>query len=789
MEKTSLHILHYEAIAERLSQKAQTNYGKKLARQIAPADDFSTVSELLAQTSEAYNLLSEAAPPFGGIVDLRHDLKQISLGIIAAPESLLRFSNTFYGLRNLKKFFKQHAKKTPCLTNWAMQIEILGQLEADIDKIIDESGAIKDDATPELYKIRQALTSAKNRLKSSLNGMLHDSTLQKYFQDNIVTVRDGRYVIPVKQEYRQFVPGVIHDQSASGSTIFVEPLTVTNLNNDIREFSAREKREIERIMRLICAKIAKASPQILKNCRLAAMLDFVFAKGRLARSMNASYPELNDKGIVNLKKARQPLLEPHKVVPIDIVLGKDFQTLLITGPNTGGKTVSLKTLGLLSLMAQSGLFIPAEEGSALPVYKNIFADIGDEQSLEQNLSTFSAHMTHIIDILKRVQKGDLVLLDEMGSGTDPEEGAGLAIAILENLIQKGASIVGTTHYNELKTYAYSQPGIENASVEFDTKTLRPTYRLLIGVPGSSNAFSISERLGLPPDVVARARQVVKADHANFERVLNTLETQKSHYETKNMQIKERERQISITENELLSQKGDFEAQKAAILQKAQSDSAALIREARREANYIIKELKAQFKENDAQKRLAALDASRKLLREAASKYSDFNNSIPAQGTPVDLKKLRIGDSVHIKKLNKDGIVEAINGKELSISLGGLKTTVKASDCLFAAPKKEAKKEISQPVRHNFSALNKAANISRQVDIRGMMVDEACEVLDKYIDDALLAGLKEIIIIHGKGTGALRKGVHDYLKKHRNVASYGLADINEGGSGATVARFC
>ena len=789
MEQATLKILQYNKIISKLMQKAHTTQGKEIAQNLQPAADYADVCSSLEQTKEAHAILNEISePPFGGIFDIRQALKKAAMGTLLDAPTLLNIASTMYGMRNIKRFFKDCPVNTIILKEWALSIEILGQLEKDINNIIDEYGSIKDTASHELARIRSNIKSSQNRIKSTIDNILKNSELQKFFQENIVTVRDDRYVIPVKQEYRQQFPGIIHDQSASGSTLFIEPMSIATLNNDIKQYRLNEQREINRILKVISEKIAKNETVLQQNCLYLAQLDFTFAKAKLAHSMRAFMPILNEDGVTDLIAARHPLLDVESIVPIDIRIGENYRTLLITGPNTGGKTVSLKTLGILVAMAQSGLFIPANDGSRLAFYHNIFADIGDEQSIEQNLSTFSAHMTHIINILKNSDSDDLILLDELGSGTDPEEGASLAIAILEKFMTVNSSVIATTHYNELKTFAYSHDNIENASVEFDIKTLRPTYRLLIGIPGASNAFSISSRLGLDNSIILRAQQLIRADHANFENVLNTLETEKLLYEQKNAAMAEKERRINSLERRLSEQKQELAKKKSQTIKNTQRECAALLRDTRRQAESIIKDLKAQYNDSGKKNRQNAMNSARQSLQNQLDKFNNLSTADnQISGSPIDLKTLQTGDTVLLTTLQQQAVVHEIKGQELVLLLGGLTTTVKANKCLFI--KKGQTKSLSSAniAKKAFSQLDKSIQISRQIDIRGMMVDEAEEILGKYIDDAVMAGLKQIIIIHGKGTGALRKGIHEYLKSHRSVFDFSLADINEGGSGATVVQ--
>ena len=797
MEQESFKILEYKRILSRLREKAGTTLGKELAGGLLPSGDREEVRERLQQTAEAVYVSSMAQPPLGGIKDIRESIKKVGLGAVLAPDEPLDILTTMYAMREMKRFFKELEAEAPILKNWARSLEILGQLEKDLEHIVDEHGNLRDDASVELKRIRREIRSSQAKIKDHLAGLLHNNEYQKYFQEAIVTMRGDRYVLPVKQEYRQHFPGIVHDQSATGSTLFIEPMAVVNLNNDIKQLTAAERHEVERILRAASQKIRKNDSQLMDNCEIMAQVDFAFAKANLAYEMKATEPVLNEAGVTKLMSARHPLLPPDKVVPIDITIGDSYSMLLVTGPNTGGKTVSMKTFGLLVLMAQSGLFLPVESGSEIAVYSNIYADIGDEQSIEQSLSTFSAHMTHLVSILDKVEPEDLVLLDELGAGTDPEEGAALAMAILERLLTIKATVLATTHYSELKTFAFGREGIENACVEFDVATLRPTYRLLIGIPGASNAFAISRRLGLSESLIIRAKQLIQADHAQFEQVINQLEKEKMLYEQMNADIETRLRRAEQMEAKAEAMRVELNQKKADILRRAKDEGAALVRRMRRESEEVISQLKEQFNDQGIQKRQAAIQAARDQINEAAGKVRPGIVSVKAFRKPVDLKTLEPGDIIYVTKLDQKGTVLSIRGKELEVQLGSLKTKVKARDCKFVenAPKEKpsAKGGANGSLsggggrKRGSSFISKAQEAHRDIDIRGMMVDEAEMVLGKFLDDSVMAGLSQVLIIHGKGTGALRKGVHAYLKRHRNVASFNFADMSEGGTGATLVE--
>ncbi|MBQ1461089.1 MAG: endonuclease MutS2 [Selenomonas sp.] len=790
MEQTSFKILEYEKITAMLAEQASSTLGKEKARKLCPSADFDEVSQWQEETGEALKVSSFAAPPLGGIRDIRLILKKAGKGAVLELEELQNVMSIMYAMRTVKYFFRDLEIEAPILKEWARGIEILGQLERNLNNVIDEHGNMREDASVELRRIRRELKSSQVRIKDKINNILHDGAYQKMFQDAIVTVRDERYVIPIKAEYRAHFPGLIHDQSASGSTLFIEPMAVVELNNDVKQLTLAEEQEIQRILRQLSGEVSRERETLAANSEILGDLDFAFAKARLAGKMKAVRPQVNEEGRTVLTGARHPLIDKDKVVPTNITIGTDYRMLLITGPNTGGKTVTMKTLGLMVLMAQSGLYLPVEQGSEIALYQNIYADIGDEQSIEQSLSTFSAHMTHIVRILDRVESDDLLLLDELGAGTDPEEGAALAMAILEKLLAVKATTVATTHYSELKTFAYTREGIENACVEFDIETLRPTYRLLIGIPGASNAFAISRRLGLADSLILRAQQLVKADHAQFEHVINQLENEKMMYEQRNADIAERQAQVKKLEEKLLKAKEELNQKKGDILRKAKDKSAALIRQTRRESEEVISQLKEQFDDLGIKARQQAIAEARSRLNEASAKANPGIMAQKGVGQRIDLSKIRVGDTVYVKKLDQKGTVMEIQGKDLTVQVGALRTKIKANACTFIAHKVEEKKPAASGSRKNSqssSFLQKTQNIGRDIDIRGMMVDEAEMVLGKFIDDAIIAGLSQVLIIHGKGTGALRKGVHAYLKSHRNVLSFQFADINEGGTGATVVE--
>jgi DNA mismatch repair protein MutS2 len=784
MDISVLKTLEYHKIRAMLADKSSSIMGRELVEELVPTSELAEVKKRIAETKEAREILDAMSNiPLGGIRDIRRLLKRAEIGSVLAPEELVAVGSTLYASRRMKSFFTDMPVTLTILIGYAESISVLRNIENFIENIVNEQGQIRDDASVELSHIRREIKLSQSRIKDKLDGILRSSEYQKYFQDALVTVRNDRYVMPIKQEYRHNFPGIIHDQSASGATVFIEPMAVVILNNEIKQLMSAEKNEVERILKAATEQVASASEAIYLNCTMLAQIDFAFAKAKLSLAMQATVPIINSNGYVNLRQARHPLIEANVVVPIDIYIGKEFNTLLITGPNTGGKTVTLKTLGLFALMTQAGLYIPVNNGSEISVFNNIFADIGDEQSIEQSLSTFSAHMTNLVRILRNISSQDLVLIDEIGAGTDPDEGAALAMSILEYLLEMGVKTIATTHYSELKTFAYSRQGIENASVEFDIQTLRPTYRLLIGIPGSSNAFSISKRLGLSESIIEQAKQFIDKDHAEFENVLNALEEQKIAYDKLHEEVAEQEHTLQVLRERLANEESILAAKKHRILAKAQEEAEELLRKTRRETEGIISELKAQFAVKNSSARQGIFDKSRKRLREnleGLNGYEEDDNNLPVATATL----LKPGMQVYVTTLKQKGIVVSI-GNEVTVQLGIMKMNVAIADCRLVNENSPVKKIAK--TKNRDQNMMKIQEVSRQIDIRGMMVDEAEYVLGKYIDDAIVAGLNTVLVIHGKGTGALRKGVRTYLKNHHYVRDISIGELNEGGDGATVVQ--
>lgn len=778
MKETSLKVLEYNKIIKLLTAKAGSSLGKEKIINLLPSSNYKIIEESLNETAEALLITTVSDNiPLGGIRDLKIILKKANIGAMLEANEFLNIAGTLSAAKKIKKFFKELDLEATLLKTWAAKIEVLTQLEQQIENSIDEHGNLLDSASVELGKLRREIRTSQLKIKEKLDAILRSSEYQKYFQDSLVTLRGDRYVIPIKQEYRQFFPGIVHDQSSSGATLFIEPMSIIDLNNTVKELMANEKHEIERILKALAVQVLKYEQQIRLDMEILGHFDFVFAKAKFALEFQASRPEINNAGLVELKQARHPLIPPEKVVPIDILLGKDFSTLLITGPNTGGKTVTLKTLGLFVLMAQAGLFIPAQAGSKLPVYNNVFADIGDEQSIEQSLSTFSSHMTKLIRILDVIKTGDLFLVDEIGSGTDPQEGAALAMAILDVVQEAGIATVATTHYSELKSYAYNRCGVENASVEFDINSLRPTYKLLIGIPGSSNAFSISTKLGLSAEIIDKANEFLSKEHLQFEYVLAEMEKQKLMYAELNEDLAKREAEIVVLEQRLKNEKENINDRKNRIITKAEEEKANIIRKTKREVEQIISELKEQFDDHGMKERQRAIEAARKELKEKTKIITpEEYKSMPA----LEIDKVKIGDSVFVTTLNAKATVIEIKGKSILVELGLMKTMVSSDVCRKTST--DNKSVITKPKK---ISLNKIQEVQPSIDIRGVNVQEGEDILNKYLDDVILCGLTRILVIHGKGTGALKKGIRNFLQNHSCVEKIEIAELNEGGDGATV----
>ena len=781
-------LLDFGSIRERLAEHCSSVIAKELAMQLEPMRDAVKIKEALDETVEAMqSLQTEIEQPLGGTRDIRSACAKSRKEIVLSREELWDIYTTLGAYRRMYTFFREKYAQYPLLTLWAQDIPSHEKLERRFERIFDKKGELMDSASPKLQHLRSTIVKTKERIKNDLQAILHDKDNQKYFQEAIVTQRNNRYVIPVKQEYRYAFEGLIHDRSATGATLYIEPMRLVNLNNDLQEAVMEEEQEVLRIYRELSGLVRQNSNTLMDACERVSHIEFVYGKANLALAMKAVPAVLSGAREVNLIHARHPLIPANVVVPTTITLGTSYRILLITGSNTGGKTVALKTLGLLSLMNQAGLCIPAEAGSVLPVFNTIYADIGDEQSIEASLSTFSAHMTQVVFILKAVGSKDLVLLDELGSGTDPEEGSALAMAILEYFRKSGALLMVSTHYNELKRYAYDTDDIENGHVEFDERTLRPTYRLHIGVAGSSHALSIAARLGLPREVIDMAK-ANKDGSANrdMEAVLSDLNEQLRRTRERERALKKELEDTRRIKASVEREKKQMNERRKAILTKAQEEAQNLKRSIRIEGEQIIKELKSQFSEGDKQKRQDAITQARKSIAGV---------QIPEAPTDerrrIEAKEVVEGMPVFVDSLGQLGTVLAVQGKRVQVDVNGLTATVKLAD-LREASRQEAgnlrrKNETPQPKarKRSGTAVLRQQQATTELNVIGQTVDEATVTVGRFIDQAILAGISPVRIVHGKGTGALRAGIQQYLKHLPQVKHYEIAGLDEGGAGATI----
>ena len=786
MQEKTLKVLEYNKIKEILKKYTKTSAARDLIDKLEPYNNIYEVKEHLEETKEAFQLLvTKGNPPFEGIYDVRASIIKAKKGSMLFTEELLRIGSMLRCARVFKEYIshKDEEEGYRVLEDIAIGIVPIKKLEDEIFTIIISEDEISDRASDELYTIRKKLKDKSSSVKERVNDLVRSNS--KYLQENLYTIRGDRYVIPVKSEYRDQVPGLIHDQSASGATIFVEPMALVNLNNEIRELVIREKKEVERILRMLSKKVSDNVDIIDNNGNIIWELDFIFAKAKYASEINGICPEINDKGIIDLIEARHPLIDPKEVVPSDIYLGREFTSLVITGPNTGGKTVTLKTVGLIELMAMSGILIPARSNSIVSFFTNVFADIGDEQSIEQSLSTFSSHMTNIVGIMNEADENSLVLFDELGSGTDPTEGAALAMSILENLKNRGSKIVATTHYSELKGYALKTLGVENASVEFDVETLRPTYKLLIGIPGKSNAFEISKRLGLPEYIIKDARESISSESLKFEELIQSLQQKsiKAENDAREAEIiKKDAEKLKLRYEEKLYK---FEQTREKSLYEAQREAKDIIRDAKEESDAILKnirELERMGYSSDARKKL---EEERKKIKNKLEN-AEFATSKIEEAGGEKIEKVNEGDEVYLPKLNQNVIVVSkVDSKgEVQVQAGIMKISVNVKDLRKSKVTKEDKK-IKKIQRRE--AKLKLKSVSTSVDLRGMDSQEAMFTVDKYLDDVYVAGLNEVSIIHGKGTGVLRNAINDLLKRHPHVKGHRLGNYGEGGTGVTVVE--
>ena len=795
MNEKSLRILEYNKIIEMLSSKAHSKAGKLLCDGLKPIDNLNEVISSLQNTDDALKrLLRNGNISFAGNKDIRQSLLRLKKGSSLNALELLLICDLLEASSRVKSYLKKEHPddEDDSLDKYYAMLEPLTKHSLEIRRCIISEDEIADDASSELKAIRRHIKGTNDKIHSELTRMVN-TTYRTYLQDAVITMRDGRYCIPVKAEYKSNVPGMVHDQSGSQSTFFIEPAAIVNLNNELKQLSIDEEREIQVILAKLSSDLSDHLDEIMTDSEVLTILDFIFAKANLALDMNATRPLYNVFGHVNLKKARHPLLDKNKVVPIDIKLGYDFDLLIITGPNTGGKTVALKTIGLLSLMGQAGLFIPAKDASELSIFDNIYADIGDEQSIEQSLSTFSSHMKNIVEILHEADEKSLCLFDELGAGTDPIEGAALAISVLSDLHARKVRSVATTHYSELKVYALQEEGVENACCEFDVDTLRPTYRLLIGIAGKSNAFAISSKLGLPSYIIDDAKSRISKKDESFEDVLTELENNRVIIENEKAEIEKLKREIELLKKDYENRQKKLLESKDKIIREATEEAREILQDAKNTADTAIRDLMKKENRGD----IRSMEKNRTKLRE---KIDNTNSKVSINSSTVNKKKnkpsdFKLGEDVRIISLNMEGTINSLPDSKgnLYVLCGIMRMQAKMDDIEFIDKPDIIVKDMKfksgdlSKMSHQKS-LSKASSISMEINLLGKMVDEAIAELDKYLDDAYLSHLSSVRIVHGKGTGALRNAVHNYLKNVSYVSSYRLAEYGEGDAGVTIVEF-
>ncbi|MES5265864.1 endonuclease MutS2 [Priestia megaterium] len=786
MQSRIFHVLEFNKVKEQLQKKIASSLGREKVANLIPSTQYEEVVKWQEATDEATTVLRlRGNVPLGGIFDVRPSVKRAEIGGTLSSNELLDVASTIYAARQVKQFIEQVVEdedlQLPIITEHIEKLMPLPEVEQTIKMSIDENGTVLDGASDQLRGIRQKLRSTESRIREKLESLIRSSSAQKMLSDAIVTIRNERFVIPVKQEYRSAYGGIVHDQSSSGATLFIEPQAIVTLNNELQEAKVKEKQEIERILIALTVQVAEVANELRQNVYLLGELDFMFAKGRYSHELKASKPKMNDRGYIKLVKAKHPLIAQEDVVANDIELGDQYTSIVITGPNTGGKTVTLKTLGLFTLMAQAGLQIPALDGSEMAVFKHVFADIGDEQSIEQSLSTFSSHMVNIVDILQKVDHESLVLFDELGAGTDPQEGAALAISILDQVYERGARVVATTHYPELKAYGYNREGVVNASVEFDIETLSPTYKLLIGVPGRSNAFEISKRLGLSAEVIERAKGYIGSETNKVENMIASLEDSRRQSEHELEEAEELRKEAQKLHKELQSQIIEFNEKRDKLYEKAEEKAQATVKAASEEAEKIISDLRKMSQKNHALVKEHELIEARKRLEDAVP---TFEKSKKKPAVPKKQERtLQAGDEVKVLSWGQKGtLVERVSNNEWQVQMGIMKMKVKEKDLEYISSPKPVETKPLATVK------GKDYHVNLELDLRGERYENALIRVEKYIDDALLANYPRVSIIHGKGTGALRKGVQEYLKNHRSVKNIRFGEASEGGSGVTVVEF-
>ena len=789
MNKKTQKVLEYDKIMELLGQQAGSEMARAAIAKLRPQTDVSWIRQALAETSEAVTaIVRKGAAPLGQLYDIEGCLHLARKGGTLTMRQLLQVLYNIRVAGSVVSFFKSDLPELPILMGMSEVIVTFPRLAETIDRCILSEDEMADSASSELRSIRRNIARQNEAIRSRLNQIINSSENKTYLQDAIVTMRDGRYVVPVKQEHRGRVSGIIHDQSATGATLFIEPQVIVNLNNELRELELAEKAEIERILAELSGNVAEHFHELLNNQKLLIDMDVIFAKGKLSVQMEGEEPMLSETGCLRLKKARHPLIPKKKVVPVDVAIGEEYHTLVITGPNTGGKTVTLKTVGLLTLMVQSGLHIPAAETSLMPVFEKVEADIGDEQSIEQSLSTFSSHMRNIVEIVRKTGKNSLILLDELGAGTDPTEGAALAIAILERLRAQGGTTIATTHYNELKKYAISTEDVENASMEFNVETLSPTYKLSIGVPGKSNAFEISKKLGLPENIIDRAANLLERGDIQFEDVITAIEEDKRRAEEERDQAIQLKIAMQKQKEELEKKAASFEKEQQRILREAREEARAMLKEARETADQVQKELRQLNKAESMGERTRRFDESRRRLKEAEHKYAEKKSRETYQGEPVHGEDLKIGDRVKILTLDQNGEVLTLPDEkgDFMVMVGIMKIGVNIKD-ITLLPDGKKKKKPTTSSRYGAMYKQKVQTISPTINVQGENLEDAVMDVDKYLDDAYIAGLKEVTVIHGRGEGILKEGLRNRFRRHNHVESFRKGGYNEGGDGVTIVK--
>ncbi|HJC47369.1 MAG TPA: endonuclease MutS2 [Candidatus Lachnoclostridium pullistercoris] len=790
MNQKALQTLEYNKIIEKLTEYAASEPAKALCRELTPSADYDEIVKNQAETTDAVTRIRQkGSVSFGGIRDIRDSLKRLDIGSSLSITELLAASSLMTAAARVKAYGRHEDSEFPddSLEELFRSLEPLTPVNNEIKRCILSEDEVSDDASPGLRHVRRSMKTIQDRIHTQLNSILNGS--RSYLQEAVITMRDGRYCLPVKAEYKNQVAGMVHDQSSTGSTLFIEPMAIIRLNNDLRTLEIQEQKEIEAVLADLSNQLAPYQEELRSDLDILTHLDFVFAKAALSRHYKCSAPIFNRDHYINIKDGRHPLLDPEKVVPINIHLGKEFDLLIVTGPNTGGKTVSLKTVGLFTLMGQAGLHIPAFDGSELAVFEDVFADIGDEQSIEQSLSTFSSHMTNIVKILEQADSNSLCLFDELGAGTDPTEGAALAIAILSFLHNMKCRTMATTHYSELKVFALTTPGVENACCEFNVETLRPTYRLLIGIPGKSNAFAISKKLGLPDYIIDDARTHLEAKDETFEDLLAHLEENRVTIEKERAEIEEYKKEIDGLRKRLQQKTERLDERTDAVIQNAKEEAQRILRDAKETADRTIRNIN---KLGDSAGLTKQLEAERTKLREklqGVEKDLSIASGAKKPKKAVSPKSLKIGDGVRVLTMNLNGTVSTLpNAKgDFYVQMGILRSLVNIKDVeLLDEP------VVTGPTLNKTGSgkikMSKSSSISPEVNLIGMTVDEAIPVLDKYLDDAYLSHLNQVRVVHGRGTGALKAGVHKHLKKLKYVKDFRLGEFGEGDSGVTIVTF-